>query len=238
MNEMTATVQEVARSTNAAATASETVDVETQKGRGVVQQTKDGIHTLENEVMSATTVIGDLNKESESIGTVLTVIRGIAEQTNLLALNAAIESARAGEQGQGFAVVADEVRTLAQRSQASTEEIQAIVERLQQAAERAVSVMDKSKDLAQESVTRSRVATESLEAILTAVSVIKAMNLQIATAAEEQTAVSEEFNRNIVNISDVTRETSTHTRQTMAIGQSLSEMANQLRALVKRFIVA
>ncbi len=238
MNEMTVTVQDVARHASSAADASEAADGATQKGHGVVEQTKDGIRALENEVMSAVAVINDLSKESENIGTVLSVIREIAGQTNLLALNAAIEAARAGEQGRGFAVVADEVRTLAQRSQKSTEEIQVIVERLQQAAERAVLAMDKGKVQAQESVVCSQVATESLEEILNAVSSIKEMNLQIATAAEEQATVSEEINRNIVNISDVTRETSTHTQQTMETGQSLSEMANQLRALLKRFKVA
>ncbi len=237
MNEMAATVQEVARHASSAADASEAADVETQKGRGIVEQTMDGIHALENEVISAATVISDLSKESENIGTVLSVIREIAGQTNLLALNAAIEAARAGEQGRGFAVVADEVRTLAQRSQESTEEIQDIVERLQQAAERAVSAMEKGKVQAQESAAQSQVATESLMTILNVVSSIKEMNLQIATAAEEQAAVSEEVNRNIVNINDVTRETSANTRQTMETGQSLSELANQLRTRVSQFKV-
>ena len=238
MNEMTVTVQEVARHASSAADASEAADVETQKGRGIVEQTMDGIHALENEVMNAATVISDLSKESENIGTVLSVIREIAGQTNLLALNAAIEAARAGEQGRGFAVVADEVRTLAQRSHESTEEIQVIVERLQQAAERAVSAMEKGKVQAQESAACSQVATDSLKAILNVVSSIKEMNMQIATAAEEQAAVSEEVNRNIVNINDVTRETSANTQQTMETGQSLSELANQLRTLVSRFKVA
>jgi len=238
MNEMTATVQEVARHASSAADASEAADNEARKGHGVVEQTKDEIHSLANEVMSAAKVISDLSKESENIGTVLSVIRGIADQTNLLALNAAIEAARAGEQGRGFAVVADEVRTLAKRSQESTEEIQAIVERLQQAAERAVLAMDRGSDKAQGSVERSQVAAESLEAILNAVSVIKGMNLQIATAVEQQAAVSEEINRNIVNISDITKDTSANTLQTMETGNSLSTMAAQLKELVVRFKVA
>ncbi|MCU7843763.1 MAG: methyl-accepting chemotaxis protein [Candidatus Thiodiazotropha sp. (ex Monitilora ramsayi)] len=235
MNEMTATVQEVAQHASSAAEASETADHNAHKGHSIVEQNRDSIHLLANEVMSTAEIIGDLSKESENIGTVLSVIRGIAEQTNLLALNAAIEAARAGEQGRGFAVVADEVRTLAQRSHESTQDIQTIVERLQQTAERAVSAMDKGKEQAQESVARSQIAAESLEAILRSVSVIKDMNLQIATASEEQASVSEEINRSVININDVTGETITNTSQTMETGQSLLDMSTQLNDIVRRF---
>ncbi len=238
MNEMSVTIQEVARHATSAANASETADEEAKSGHSVVEKNREGITALANEVKSTADVISDLSEESENIGTVLSVIRGIAEQTNLLALNAAIEAARAGEQGRGFAVVADEVRTLAQRSQESTHEIQTIVERLQQAAERAVSAMDKGKNRAHESVQRSELAAESLSAILKSVSVIKDMNLQIATAAEEQAAVSDEINRNIVNISDVTREATSNTGKTVKTGQSLTRMANQLGELVGQFKTA
>ena len=235
MNEMTATVQEVARHASSAADASETADQNAHKGHVIVEQNRDSIHILANEVMNTAEIIGDLSKESENIGTVLSVIREIAEQTNLLALNAAIEAARAGEQGRGFAVVADEVRTLAQRSHESTQDIQTIVERLQQAAERAVSAMDKGKEQAQESVVRSQVAAESLEAILQSVSVIKDMNLQIATASEEQASVSEEINRSVININDITGETITNTGETMETSQSLLGMSTQLNGIVSRF---
>src|SRR5690606_31968978 len=142
MNEMTATVQEVARNAQQAPDAAHRATNEASAGKRVVSQTIDAIDTLANEVQKAADVIHTLEIDSGNIGGILDVIRGIAEQTNLLALNAAIEAARAGEQGRGFAVVADEVRTLASRTQSSTQEIQQMIEKLQSGARQAVSVME------------------------------------------------------------------------------------------------
>lgn len=203
MNEMSATVHEVARNATEAAEAAQQADAETRTGKSVVSQAIEAIDLLASEVESAAQVIHKLEQDSDEIGAVLDVIRGIAEQTNLLALNAAIEAARAGEQGRGFAVVADEVRTLAQRTQQSTQEIQNMIERLQSGSQDAVKAMEQGKNRAQAGVTQAAEAGTSLETIAAAVSTISDMNTQIATAAEEQSVVAEEINLNINSISDM-----------------------------------
>ena len=237
VNEMTATGEEVARNTNAAADAAKNADEAACEGQKVVSNTIDAINNLAEEVQRAAQVINKLEQDSIAIGGVLDVIRGIAEQTNLLALNAAIEAARAGEQGRGFAVVADEVRTLASRTQDSTTEIQAMIERLQQGAQSAVEVMEQSKGRAGDSVNQAAQAGTSLQAISQAVNVIKQMNVQIATAAEEQNAVGAEINRAVVEISEITDQTAAGAQQTASATNELTELADQLCALVKQFKV-
>jgi methyl-accepting chemotaxis protein len=235
MNEMTATVREVASNAQHAADASNTADKETRAGKSVVAENMNSIRSLSNEVQSTAQTVQELCSESENIGTVLSVIRGIAEQTNLLALNAAIEAARAGEQGRGFAVVADEVRSLAQRSQQSTQEIQEIIERLQHSAAHAVAAMEQGQEKAEASVSKAESVGASLDNITRAVSAISEMNIQIASAAEEQTAVSEEINRNIVNINGIATETAINTGQTTETSESLARLARELHKLVGRF---
>ena len=237
MNEMTATVQEVARHATEAASAASKADHASVEGKKVVLSTMNAIEALSSEVHSAANVISQLEKDSENIGTVLDVIKGIAEQTNLLALNAAIEAARAGEQGRGFAVVADEVRTLASRTQQSTQEIQTMIENLQVGAQSAVKVMDESRAKAEDSVSRAAKAGGSLEEITHSVSLINDMNTQIATAAEEQSAVAEEINRNIVNISEIVDRTAEGANQTSIASEELASLAAQLQQLVNQFKV-
>ena len=235
VNEMAATVQEVARNASEAATAAHGADAESSTGRKVVEDTIGAITILAEEVDSAAKVIRDLETEAENIGSVLDVIRGIAEQTNLLALNAAIEAARAGEQGRGFAVVADEVRTLASRTQKSTTDIQEMIERLQTGTQDAVKVMDGGSERAQLSVTQAAKAGDALSNITAAVSSISDMNTQIASAAEEQNAVTEDINRNIVDISTLSDTSARGSEQTAASSIELARLASRLQELVSRF---
>ncbi len=235
MEEMTATVQEVARNAINASDAASTADQEANSGKNIVASTTDGINQLANEVENAANVIHELENDSNSIGEVLSVIQGIAEQTNLLALNAAIEAARAGEQGRGFAVVADEVRTLASRTQNSTLEIQQTIERLQNRAKQAVSVMDNGTKQAVSSVEQASLAGESITTISERIDTISDMNNQIAGAAEEQTAVAEEINRNINNISAVSNETAMGAKNTSQACKDLLQLADALRATVGHF---
>lgn len=237
MNQMTATVQEVARHATDAASAANKADQASIEGKQVVIATMQAIESLSSEVHAAAKVISQLEKDSENIGAVLDVIKGIAEQTNLLALNAAIEAARAGEQGRGFAVVADEVRNLASKTQQSTQEIHDMIAKVQAGAQSAVKVMDESRTRAEDSVSQAARAGTSLEAITSAVSLIKDMNTQIATAAEEQSAVAEEINRNVVNISDIVDRTAEGASQTSVASEQLARLAGELQQLVNQFKV-
>ena len=235
INEMTASVQEVAHNASAAAEAASQADQETNAGRQVVSEAIGAIDALAGEIEKAATVIGKVEQDSENIGGVLDVIRGIAEQTNLLALNAAIEAARAGEQGRGFAVVADEVRTLAGRTQDSTQEIQEMIERLHLGTREAVSVMEQSRSQAQGSVERAAKAGESLQTIAGSVATINDMNIQIASAAEEQSCVTEEINQNIVSISQVSEQSAAGAQQIAQASEELARLASDMQNLVGNF---
>ncbi|NKQ11271.1 methyl-accepting chemotaxis protein [Pseudomonas sp. SST3] len=235
MNEMSATVQEVARHASQTATASSDADGQTKAGVTLATEALDGIEALIREIERAAQVIKQVEADSTSIGMVLDVINGIAEQTNLLALNAAIEAARAGEQGRGFAVVADEVRTLASRTQQSTRDIQATIEQLQTGVRDAVKAMEGAQLRAHAGSDCVAKAARSLNVIAGEVGTINDMNMQIATAAEQQGAVAEEINRNITTISDIADTTSADARQTSQISDELVRLAAELNRLVGRF---
>ncbi len=237
MNQMSETVQKVARNASSAASAANEADNEASKGKIVVKETIEAIDSLAAEVEKAGTVIQKLEEDSNGIGVVLDVIRGIAEQTNLLALNAAIEAARAGEQGRGFAVVADEVRTLAQRTQQSTQEIRAIIEHLQSGAKNAVKVMVEGKNQANISVEQAAKAGSSLDTITQVVTTITDMNTRIASAAEEHSAVAEEINDNVANISKAANHTAEDATEVAQSSKQLTKLADDLQSLLGHFKV-
>lgn len=235
INEMSATAQEVASSASTASQAAHDADNQAHEGELVVSRTVESISELNSDVQRIADVINMLSAESENVGRVLDVIKDIAEQTNLLALNAAIEAARAGEQGRGFAVVADEVRTLAGRTQDSTLEIQQMIEKFQRGTQDAVSVMERGKEKADSSMQQAGQAATALAEITRMVSKINDMNTQIASAAEEQTAVAEEINRNILSVNTITQQTSQGAEQTEQSSRELARLATELQSLVQTF---
>jgi methyl-accepting chemotaxis protein len=237
MHEMTATAQDVARNANSAAGVTRQVSEGADDGKAVVNDAVKAIGGLADEIVKAADVIQNLSKESEQIGSVLVVIKGVADQTNLLALNAAIEAARAGEQGRGFAVVADEVRTLASRTQGSTQEIEGMIARLQELASNAVKVMEESRAHAGEGVSHASKAGDSFDAIVTAIATINDMNTQIASAAEEQTSVSDEISRNVLHINDFATRSAETAEQTQSAGDEVTQLARTLQQQVSRFKV-
>ena len=237
VHEMTATAQDVARNATQAAQAASHADQAAAQGMQIVRDTSNSIGVLAIEIGKAVGVVQTLAKDSENINAILTAIRGIAEQTNLLALNAAIEAARAGEQGRGFAVVADEVRNLAQKTQKATEEIQTMIQQLQQGTRDVVRVMEDSQNRTDESVQHAAKAAEALETITQAVSVINDMNTQIASAAEEQSAVADDINRNVINIGQVANEVAGGADESSAASADLTKLAEQQRRLINQFKV-
>ncbi|KMN24314.1 chemotaxis protein [Pseudomonas helleri] len=236
-HEMSATAQDVARSAAQAAQAARDADQATRQGLTITDRTTNSIDHLAADMSEAMVQVEGLAANSEKIGSVLEVIRAIAEQTNLLALNAAIEAARAGEAGRGFAVVADEVRNLARRTQESVEETRQVIEQLQVGTQEVVSSMGNSHRQAQGSVEQVGQAVTALQQIGEAVTVITDMNLQIASAAEEQSAVAEEINHNVATIRDVTESLSGQANESARVSQSLNSLANQQQNLMDQFRV-
>ncbi|QHC97290.1 chemotaxis protein [Pseudomonas sp. R84] len=236
-NEMSATAHDVANSASNAANAAKGADQSAKDGMSIIERSTRDINQLADEVSKAVTEVEALAVNSEQIGSVLEVIRSIAEQTNLLALNAAIEAARAGESGRGFAVVADEVRNLAKRTQDSVEEIRIVIERIQTGTRGVVATMHSSQTQAHNNAGQIRQAVDALGKISDAVTVISDMNLQIASAAEQQSAVAEEVNRNVSAIRTVTETLTEQATESAAISSQLNALASQQMKLMDQFRV-
>jgi len=237
ITELSATIQEVARNATSTAESANNANRAASDGQMVVQKTVEQIKNLASGVEGAALAINQVGLDSDSIGSVIDVIKDIAEQTNLLALNAAIEAARAGEQGRGFAVVADEVRTLAQRTQESTQVIEEMIVKLQSGAKNAVKVMEDSRDQAQLSVNQAALAGGSLDEIASAVIVISDMNHQIASAAEEQSSVSEEISQNIQKVNLSAEQNSTAMNEASTSTVNLSRLAVSLQQMISKFSI-
>lgn len=235
IHEMAAAVQQVAGSAAQAAESAREADSESMTGQSVVEQTIDAINRLVDDVNSSAEVIASLGSNVKEISSVVNVIRDIAEQTNLLALNAAIEAARAGEQGRGFSVVADEVRTLANRTQQSTDEIQRMIEGLQSGAQQAVHEMESSQAQSRDTLQKADEARGSLQQITHSVGMITEMNTQIASAAEEQTAVADEISKSVQQIADIAEQATRNAEELAGTATSMSDLERQLNQMVSRF---
>ncbi|WP_372240240.1 methyl-accepting chemotaxis protein [Pseudomonas sp. gcc21] len=237
MQEMSATAAEVARHAADAASAADQADQHTRQGEQDMSQTVSTMQSMLDEISRTAEIISQLEGDSQRIGKVLEVIQGIAAQTNLLALNAAIEAARAGEAGRGFAVVADEVRTLAQRTSASTAEIQQIIDNVRDGAEHAARAIEGGQTSSQTGMRQVNLMGERLRQVTLSVEAIRDMNRQIATAAEEQTSVSEDISRNITEISEIAANNQRDVERTASASARLHDMSNQLSELTRRLSV-
>ena len=223
MNEMAATVQEVAHNAVQAADAADHANTAANKGQQQTQKATQRITTVSHDILEAGEAVKGLANDSAQVGEILEQINSVAERTNLLALNAAIEAARAGEQGRGFSVVAEEVRALALRTREATDRIQQINERLHKSSRQAVVAIEDCGRESALATEESNQALEMLESIVGSVATINEMNTQIATAAEEQSQVAQEIDSSILQVAELAQRTSNYSKQTVAEIQHIQE---------------
>lgn len=237
VNEMAMSIQEVVRHATDSATQSNEGLSEVERGKQTISKTLEEIGDLASNLETTVEFIKTLEQSSSDIEVVIGVIQNISEQTNLLALNAAIEAARAGEQGRGFAVVADEVRTLAQRTQSSTTEIQEIIQRLQSGTADTVKAIETSYSQSQQTVAQSEETAQALERIHNAINSISEMNIQVAGAVEQQSAVADDIARDLESISAGFEQTAAGAKQSADANDQVSDISKQLQAMVSKFKV-
>lgn len=237
MNQMVATVQQVARHASESAETSQNAKADTSNGQQTISQNEQAVNDITIAMRDAAGVIKELNIYAADIGEVIDIITSIADQTNLLALNAAIEAARAGEAGRGFSVVADEVRSLARKTQESTDRISATVKKVQSGSSAAVDAIELTQAKTEDARQQAQGARKALEAINAGVSLIADLAIQIATATEEQNAVAEEINRNITGVSEVAAQSATSISQVTSSSEELARLAGELKDLSAKFVV-
>ena len=235
VNQLTAAIEEVARSASSTSDNAEVADEKAQLGQAKINETIKIIEQLTTDIQHSASGVTTLAGNVKNIGSVLDVIRAIADQTNLLALNAAIEAARAGESGRGFAVVADEVRALAHRTQESTKEIEKMIQLVQSETDRAVTNMNNSNQRAESTLLMANDAGQAFNEITRLIGQISDQNVTVASAAEEQTSVAREVDKNLTYILDLSAQTAEGANQTSASSLDLSRLAEQLNNLVLKF---
>ena len=237
INEMSCSALEVANSAQEAASSAKSAEQAADKGTAIVSQTSKSISKLVTDMDETVATVNKLEEYSDNIESVLTSITSIADQTNLLALNAAIEAARAGDMGRGFAVVADEVRALAARTQQSTKETSVIIEQLQLGVKEAVNRIEKSRVMAAKTNEEAIEADSILNDIRTSISHINDVSVNIASAAQQQSATSEEINRNTTTIRDISQEVSTEAHNQSDLCTSMVQIIEQQNSVLAKFRV-
>lgn len=235
VHEMSATAHEVASNAESTAAATKDSNTKCEEGKTVIVNSQNSIHNLAEQISQASNRMAELNQNTNQITNILIAIQSISEQTNLLALNAAIEAARAGEHGRGFAVVADEVRGLSQKTKDSTEEIQSMIEALVTNTENVSEALSQSGIIATESVEEANKATSSLQDIMKSILTIADMSTHIASAAEEQRAVTEEVNKNVQGVNDISNDMVKSSGVVLSEADALKEIAHALNDQVTRF---